>query len=85
MRTFKMNKLVRDKIVAQMISRGDSPKYRVLSSEEFIKEIVKKIREEYIRLLKNHRFLKLITGSGTDSTKNIKKSKLSLTKPKFIL
>ena len=34
----------------------------------------KKVREEFIKLLKNPKFLNLITGSGTDSTRNIKKS-----------
>ena len=49
------------------------PKY---SKRQLNKRSNKKIREEYLKLLKNNRFLNLITGSGTDSTKNIKKSRL---------
>lgn len=47
------------------------PKY---SKHRLNKKSDKKIREEFVKLLKNSRFLNLITGSGTDSTKNIKKS-----------
>ena len=34
----------------------------------------KKVRENFISLVKNNKFLNLITGSGTDSTKNIRES-----------
>ena len=48
------------------------PKY---SKHRLNKKSIRKVRKQYLSLLKNHRFLNLITGSGTDSTKNIKKSK----------
>jgi hypothetical protein len=34
----------------------------------------KKVKENFISLIKNNRFLNLITGSGTDRTKNIRES-----------
>lgn len=34
----------------------------------------KKVKENFISLIKNNKFLNLITGSGTDSTKNIRES-----------
>ena len=44
------------------------PKHRLNKKSD------RKVKEEFIKLLKNPRFLNLITGSGTDSSKNIKKS-----------
>jgi len=48
------------------------PKY---STHQLNKKSRKKIRIECIKLLRNPRFINLITGSGTDSTKKIKTSK----------
>lgn len=46
MRTFHLNKLVRDKIVADMKRQGQIPEYRMLSHAEMIKELTKKLLEE---------------------------------------
>jgi predicted house-cleaning noncanonical NTP pyrophosphatase (MazG superfamily) len=46
MRKFKFGKLVRDKIVDSIISVGNKPTWKVLSTPEYIKELKKKIVEE---------------------------------------
>lgn len=46
MRKFKFSKLFRDKIVDQIIVTGNIPRWRTLSSEEYIQELRKKIEEE---------------------------------------
>lgn len=51
MRTFSFSKLVRDKIVDAIIANGNSPKWRTLSDEEYIKELKKKLVEEALELI----------------------------------
>ena len=46
MRRFKFEKLVRDKIVDQIISTGDKPNWKVLSDSEYIQKLKDKIVEE---------------------------------------
>jgi predicted house-cleaning noncanonical NTP pyrophosphatase (MazG superfamily) len=46
MRKFKFGKLVRDKIVDQVISDGNKPNWHELSNDKFIEELKKKIVEE---------------------------------------
>ena len=46
MRKFEFKKLVRDKIVENVISAGHKPDWRILSDSEFIQELKKKIVEE---------------------------------------
>lgn len=46
MKRFGFNKLVRDKIVPNMIAQGRSPDYKILSDEEYVQELKKKIVEE---------------------------------------
>ena len=43
---YKYNKLVRDKIVDKINSRGDIATYRVLSDDEYLTELNKKLLEE---------------------------------------
>ena len=46
MRKFKFGKLVRDRIVDQIISDGNKPNWHELSNDKFIEELKKKIVEE---------------------------------------
>ncbi len=46
MRKFAFHKLVRDKIVEQILSNGNTPIWKTLSPEEYIKELKKKVAEE---------------------------------------
>lgn len=46
MREFRFGKLVRDKIVEDMIASGDTPKWKKLTDSEFIDELKRKIVEE---------------------------------------
>lgn len=46
MRRFKFAKLVRDKIVDSIVTSGGNPDWRVLSDNEYIEELKKKILEE---------------------------------------
>lgn len=46
MRKFQLNKLVRDKIVDEMIVIGDTPTWRKLSQKEYILALKKKLVEE---------------------------------------
>jgi len=46
MRKFKFQKIVRDKIVDGIINEGNKPNYKVLSNDEFIKELKLKLLEE---------------------------------------
>jgi predicted house-cleaning noncanonical NTP pyrophosphatase (MazG superfamily) len=46
MRTFRFNKLVRDKIVASQKSEGSATDYKVLNKDEYLKELLKKLAEE---------------------------------------
>ena len=51
MRKFKFSKLVRDKIVEDIISNGGKPKWKTLSNKEYIHELKKKLVEETLELL----------------------------------
>lgn len=53
MRKFKFAKLVRDKIVDQIVSNGNKPNWRVLSDEDYIKELKNKILEEASEISKS--------------------------------
>lgn len=46
MRRFKFEKLVRDKIVDQIVSTGNKPNWKVLSDSEYIQKLKDKIIEE---------------------------------------
>ena len=46
MRKFRFNKLIRDKIIKDMVRNGQSPVYRILDNDEYIEELKKKILEE---------------------------------------
>ena len=46
MRKFKFQKLVRDKIVEGITQAGNFPHWRILSDEEFVEELKKKVSEE---------------------------------------
>lgn len=46
MRKFKFGKLVRDRIVEGIISAGNKPIWKTLSSEEYLQELKKKLLEE---------------------------------------
>jgi len=50
-RKFKFSKLVRDKIVEDIISNGGKPKWKTLSNKEYIHELKKKLVEETLELL----------------------------------
>ncbi len=52
MRKFQLNKLVRDKIVDEMITIGDTPTWRKLSQKEYILALKKKLVEESNEVLK---------------------------------
>ena len=54
MRRFKFSKLVRDKIVENIISVGNKPNWRVLSDTEFIRELKNKIVEESAEVPRNN-------------------------------
>jgi len=51
MRKFKFSKLVRDKIVEDIISNGGTPKWKTLSNKEHIHELKSKLVEEALELL----------------------------------
>lgn len=46
MKTFRLNKLVKDSVVTSMVSQGQKVKYRILDDEEFALRIKEKIVEE---------------------------------------
>lgn len=46
MKTFKLNKLVKDGIVERMREQGQTPEVTVLDDTEFRSELYKKLREE---------------------------------------
>ena len=46
MRQFLYNKLVRDGILTDMINKGETPVYHVLSDQEYVVELKKKLLEE---------------------------------------
>lgn len=46
MRKFKFAKLIRDKILDNMIKNGQGPMYKILNDEEYLKELKKKVLEE---------------------------------------
>ena len=46
MRKFAFKKLVRDKIVENIIANGNTPKWKVLASDEYLSELKKKVGEE---------------------------------------
>lgn len=50
MRKFKFSKLVRDKIVNQIISAGDKPNWKVLTEQEYIQKLKDKIVEESLEI-----------------------------------
>lgn len=50
MPTFKLQKLVRDKIVEDQIALGQTPHYRTLTPEEHRRELINKIIEEVTEL-----------------------------------
>ena len=50
MRSFLMNKLVRDKIASNMEDQGKKVKTRILNDEEFVKELKVKLAEELAEL-----------------------------------
>jgi hypoxanthine-DNA glycosylase len=50
-RRFKFTKLVRDKIVSDIIANGNYPHWKTLSHEEYLKELKKKILEESQEIL----------------------------------
>jgi predicted house-cleaning noncanonical NTP pyrophosphatase (MazG superfamily) len=51
MRKFRFAKLVRDNIVEAIVSKGNTPKWRTLSDEEYIVELKKKLVEESAELV----------------------------------
>ncbi len=46
MRRFKLNKLVRDKLLAVYYDLGEKPKYRILNHDDHITELTRKVAEE---------------------------------------
>lgn len=46
MRRFKFDKLIRDKILPNMIKNGQEPEWKKLNDQEFIQELKNKILEE---------------------------------------
>ena len=50
MRKFEFNKLVRDKIPIHMVEQGEVPEVRILSVEEYRRELFRKIGEEALEL-----------------------------------
>ncbi|KKR63322.1 hypothetical protein A2361_00425 [Candidatus Woesebacteria bacterium RIFOXYB1_FULL_40_26] len=51
MRKFRFSKLVRDKIVEDIISNSGTPRWKTLSGREYIQELKKKLVEEGLELL----------------------------------
>jgi predicted house-cleaning noncanonical NTP pyrophosphatase (MazG superfamily) len=51
MRKFRFAKLVRDNIVDAIVSKGNTPKWRTLSDQEYIDELKKKLVEESAELV----------------------------------
>ncbi len=60
MRRFKFSKLVRDKIVDEIISVGNNPNWKVLSDIEYIRELKNKILEEALEVPKCDNEVELI-------------------------
>ncbi len=52
MRKFKFSKLVRDKIVENIISVGNKPNWRKLSNKEYLQELKNKVLEEALEVPK---------------------------------
>jgi len=50
-RKFRFSKLVRDKIVEDIISNSGTPRWKTLSGREYIQELKKKLVEEGLELL----------------------------------
>ncbi len=46
MRTFAYRKLIRDKILDHMLGQGEQPKHHILSDQNYLLELKKKILEE---------------------------------------
>lgn len=46
MRTFHLNKLVRDKLIQYMLEQGQKPEYRTLTPEETLHQLKRKVVEE---------------------------------------
>jgi predicted house-cleaning noncanonical NTP pyrophosphatase (MazG superfamily) len=46
MKKFKLEKLVRDKLLAVYYDLGEKPKYRILNHDEHIAKLAKKVAEE---------------------------------------
>lgn len=44
--TFKLDKIVRDKVLQSMLELGQKPEYRELNGDELLKEQVRKVQEE---------------------------------------
>lgn len=44
--TFQLNKIVRNKVLDNMLAIGQKPEYKELSGEELLHELVRKIQEE---------------------------------------
>ncbi len=51
MRRFKFSKLVRDKIVQSIIDAGNIPHWRILTEDDYIHELKKKMGEEAKEIL----------------------------------
>lgn len=51
MRTFRYNKLVRDKVVEDIKQEGGVPDYRVLKQDEYVAELKRKLQEETTELV----------------------------------
>lgn len=49
--TFRLDKIVRDKILQDMLELGQEPQYRELEGDELIREGIKKVQEEANELL----------------------------------
>lgn len=45
-RKFSYKKLIRDKILPDMLEHGEKPDYRILNSQEYIEALIDKIKEE---------------------------------------
>jgi len=54
MRRFKFAKLVRDKIVPDIIEVGNVPNYRILQDQEYLNELKKKLIEETTEILNSN-------------------------------
>jgi predicted house-cleaning noncanonical NTP pyrophosphatase (MazG superfamily) len=53
-RTFRLNKLVRDKIVQSTEEQGGSAEHRVLEAEELRRALLNKLNEELVELMYGH-------------------------------